>query len=193
MKAFDTPNVTTGHAHQILAEGFLAIGIYLRPDRAPLDMIKGLLSVGILVFSIWEKGHPTSGAYFTANQGIIDANEAVAYAKEIGQTPGSHIFACVDFDANWEHDGPKILEYFIEFHKIVKAAGFLASVYGSGVTCSKLVAAGYAHSGFLAQSTGWGDYAGYKPHAAIIQEPSATVLGFDVDLDNVVDTSVCWK
>lgn len=192
MKAFDTLNITTGHANEIAALGYQAVGVYLRADRTTPEEIQGLKSVGIKIFSIWEKGFPTAGKYFTAAQGAKDAAAALAFAAKIKQPSGTQIFACVDFDADWATDGAAISTYFDAFHHVIRAGGYLASVYGSGVVCAHIVGAGFAHSGFLAQSTGWAGFNDYKSKAAIVQGSTATVLHFDVDYDTIVDTSVCW-
>jgi hypothetical protein len=192
MKAFDTLNITTGHAHEIAALGYQAVGVYLRSDRTTLEEIQELQSVGIKIFSIWEKGYPTARKYFTAAQGAKDAAAALLFAKKIKQPLGTQIFACVDYDANWKKDGAAITTYFDAFHHVIRAGGYLASVYGSGVVCAHLVSAGYAHSGFLAQSTGWEGFNDYKSKAAIVQGATATLLHFDIDYDTIVDESVCW-
>ena len=194
MNAFDTAVVTTGYAHDILAAGYEAVGIYLRPDRAPLAMVQGFQEVGIKIFSIWEKGEPISGDYFSAEKGQADGQAAIAYAGVIGQTAGSQIFASVDYDPDWDQDGDAITAYFQAFQTVVKAAGYLSSVYGSGLTCSQLIDAGLAHTGFLSVSRGFRGYAEFKPNAAIIQEAQITVLDrFQVDPDTVVDPTVCWQ
>jgi len=192
MKALDVASVTTGHAHELQALGYEAVGVYLRPDRTTLEMIQGLHSVGIKIFSVYEKGKPISVKYFTAAQGKKDGAAAVAFAKKIGQPAGKEIFSAVDYDANWATDGDAITAYQKAFREVVKAAGYLASVYGSGVVCSHLVNAGWAHSGWLSQSKGWAGYKDFLSKASIIQGPVATVLHFDVDLDTVVDKAVCW-
>jgi hypothetical protein len=192
MKAFDTPNITTGKEHDIKAHGYEAVGIYLRPDRATPASIKALRNAGLKIFSIWEKGRPTSVKYFTANQGIKDATAAIVFAKKIKQPSGTQIFTCVDYDAQWKTDGAEITEYFRTFHNTVKAAGYLASVYGSGTVCKHLVSAGWAHSGFLSQSSGWSGYKEFAPRATIKQGITTVLLGLDIDLDTVVDPNVCW-
>lgn len=188
IKAFDTADITTGHAHEILAHGFEAVGIYLRDDRAPLTMIQGLHSVGIKIFSIWEKGNPTEPSYFTAAKGFADAQDAVAYAKAIGQPTGTTISPCVDYDSNPED----VKAYLIAFHDEVKAADYLSLPYGNGVTLSWAIDAGYAYGGYLSQSTGFTGYESFLERAAIMQGPGTTILDFDVDLDEVVDAAVLW-
>ena len=192
MKAIDTADPTTGKAHDILNEGYEAVGIYLRVDRSPAEGVKGLREVGLKLWLIWEAGNPTSGDYFTEAQGEHDGLAAANYAGELGVPTETQIFAAVDFDADWSSDGDGITGYFTAFQTAVKSWGYLASVYGSGVVCEKLVGAGLAHSGWLAGATGWAGYSAYKGSAVIVQALSGTVLGLDVDFDEVIDESVLW-
>jgi hypothetical protein len=185
---FDTAEVTTGHAHEILDAGYSVVGGYLREDRFPLEMIQGLVSVGIRLFSIWEKGNPTEPDYFTADQGTSDGTHAAAYAKEIGQPEGTMIFVSVDCDASPDD----ISDYVQAAHTAVKEGGYLMGLYGSGQNLGHFQDAGFSHAGFLAQSKGWSGYEDYKPRAAIVQGESTTVLGFGVDLDTIMDESVLW-
>lgn len=192
MKALDVAQDTAGCAHDLFALGYRAIGVYLRPDRCSRKMIDGLHSVGIQVISIWEKGKPLSAKYFTPKQGVDDARKACEFAEAMGMPAGKEIFAAVDYDASWVKDGAAIIGYFKSFHETCRAAGYLASVYGSGTVCQRLTDLGYAHSGWLSQSRGWAGYKAFKPKASIVQGPVATVLHFDVDLDEVKDPGVCW-
>ena len=189
----DSATNTDGNAHCILEAGYQFVGLYLRPDRCSENCVQGLHSVGISIFSIWESGYPTSAAYFTAAQGTQDAEAASAFAGSVGMPTEltKPIFAAVDYDATMEDlEGP-ILSYFTGFHDTCKAYGYLTGVYGSGQSCQFLLGQGYVHTTWLAQSTGW---TGYDPSAghALVQGPSATVCGLDIDLDNVIDTTVTW-
>lgn len=188
MKAFDVANDTSGRAHDIQAAGYGAVGLYLRSDRASKAMVDGLHSVGVKCFSVYEKGNPTTPAYFTAYQGIRDASAAIVSAQKIGQPKGSIIFAAIDYDSH----PSDVHGYVVAFHDALKAHGYLTGIYGNGVTIAHFIDLGYCNKGWLSQSKGFAGYAAYKPHAAIIQGPQTTVLGWDVDLDTVVDESVLW-
>lgn len=194
MKAFDVATDTTGQAHAIKAAGYGAVGLYLRPDRASIAMVEGLHSVGIKVWSIFEKGIPTHAAYFSETQGKTDSIDAVAFAVEIGQPKGTPIFFCVDYDAASDELATVIRQYFQAVHSYCKSKNYLVGVYGSGLTCSKLIAEGIAHYGYLAGSKGFSGYEAYLEHAAIVQgDETATVCGFGVDLDEVRNPAVvCW-
>lgn len=187
-KALDSANITTGYAKKLFALGYRAFGFYLRADRAPQAMLHELHTAGLKLFSIWERGHPTSAAYFTKSQGAQDGHLAAAYAHEIGQPAGTTISPCVDYDSNPDD----VKDYLIAFHDVIKAAGYKSLPYGNGDTLKWAVDSGYAYGGFLSQSKGFSGYSDFLPHAKIVQGSTATVLKFDVDYDTVVDESVCW-
>lgn len=192
MKAIDVATDTTGHAHALVDAGIEAVGLYLRRDRCSKPMVDGLALAGIKRFSVYEKGFPTTPGYFTVAQGRVDALNALEVAEQIGQPAGSQIFMAVDFDASLNQIGGPIEDYFAVAQKEIKAAGYLCSVYGSGMVCARLVKEGLAHSGWLAQSKGWAGYSGFLAKAAIVQGPETTLLGMDVDTDQVMDASVTW-
>jgi hypothetical protein len=193
MKALDTATKTTGKAHALKDLGYQAVGLYLRPDRADKAMVEDLHSAGIKCFSVYEKGWPTSPAYFKSIQGFVDGRRAAKVAAMLGQPKGTEIFAAVDYDAVWKTDGASVLAYMTAFRQEVKSAGYLASVYGSGLVCEKLVDAGYAHSGWLSGSTGWAGYKAFKARASVVQATmDIKILGLNADTDTVVDPGVCW-
>lgn len=211
LQAFDTADWTLSHAHEIFALDYKAVGVYLRSDRTPPDEITGLHSVGVKVFSIWEKGYPTSAGYFSAEQGRQDAQAACDFAALIRQpiystgggeaetqaldgylNLGSQIYFCVDFDPSLDEIHGPIAAYFEAAHSVCRSRGYLASVYGSGLACSTLISLGYAHSGFLSMSRGFRGYSDFKSQASILQVTTCEVAGLSVDIDRVVDELVCW-
>ena len=188
LTAFDAAQDTTGHAHDILNAGYKAVGLYLRADRASAEMVEGLHSVGIRCFSVWERGEPTSAEYFTADQGREDAAGAAAFAASIGQPQGSVIFMAIDYDSQ----PGDVADYVREAHDHLKALGWLMGLYGNGLTLSAFIADGYCHCGWLSQSHGFAGYDDFASVAAIVQGPETTVLGMDVDLDEVYDQGALW-
>lgn len=201
MKAIDVASDTTGHGAAIKAAGIGAVGLYLRSDRTSRAMIRDLVIYGVRLFSVFEKGQPTDQRYFTLAMARSDSQLAVNMAGFMGQPEGSQIFFAVDYDAN----PADVMRYFREVQGVVKAAGYLCSVYGSGRVCAALLAKGYVHSGWLAQSKGWAGYKGFLPRASIVQggetkltlrmissRPPGHDLHLDVDLDEVRDLSVLW-
>jgi hypothetical protein len=186
IKAFDTESVTTGHAHDILNLGYGAVGLYLRADRSPLEAIQGLHSVGLKIFSIWEKGYPTAAGYFTADQGTADGQAAAEYALSVSQPSETTISPCVDYDSN----PAEVEAYLVAFHDAVKEDGYYSLPYGNGATLGYAIAQGFAVGGYLSQSSGFSGYQDFLPDAAIVQSIGAAPLGLNGDPDEVVLESI---
>jgi hypothetical protein len=109
MKAIDSSAKTTGKANKLAAAGYGAVGVYLRPDRCSAAMIAELHNAGLKVWSIYEKGYPTTDAYFSAAKGASDGNAAAAFAQLMGQPKGTQIYPAVDYDPDDSNPaGPKI-------------------------------------------------------------------------------------
>ena len=177
MKALDTSSKTVGQAQKIVADGYGAVGVYLRSDRCSRAMVDELHNAGLEVWSMYEKGYPTTDGYFSQAQGAKDGKAAAAFANQIlAQPAGSQIYATVDYDP--DHNAPAgptitghISDYMRAFQAAIQPAGYLASVYGSGRTCRILMASGLARSGWLCQSSSFAEHNAFAPHAAIIQLP----------------------
>jgi hypothetical protein len=176
MKALDSSTNTKGQANAIAGAGYKAVGAYLRPDRCSLSMVSELRAQGLKVWSVYEKGYPTSDGYFSSNQGVTDGKAAAAFAVKMGQPAGTQIFAAVDYDADGgDQNGPtirgRIADYIRAFQANIGPQGYVASVYGSGRVCRILIDDGIARSGWLTQSTGFAEYRAFKPRATIVQLP----------------------
>jgi len=173
MNAIDSSSKTTGQAKNIAAAGYGAVGVYLRSDRCNVAMITELHGAGLLVWSIYEKGYPTSDDYFSAGKGTSDGKAAAAFAQSMGQPKGGQIYATVDYDPDVSAVNGPISDYMTAFQAAIKPAGYVPSVYGSGRTCRILMAnpKGLARTGWLAQSTGFAEYKKFKPLAGIVQLP----------------------
>ncbi len=177
MKALDSSSKTTGQAQHLANAGYIAVGIYLRPDRCDAAMIAELRNATLQVWSIYEKGYPIRDDYFTVNQGTVDGHAAAAYAQSLGQPAGTQIYATVDYDPDdSDATGPtingRISDYMMAFQAAIQPAGYVSSVYGSGRTCRILTSKGLAQTGWLAQSTGFAEYQQFKPNAGIVQLPA---------------------
>lgn len=207
MKAIDTPINTVGRAHQIKEQGIEAVGFYLRPDRSSQAMLDGLKEVSLARFSIFERGSPTHGSYFSVQQSRQDARDAYAQAQNYHQPKGSPIFFTVDYDCTVK-DRLRILSYFAEVHNLL-SPDYLVGVYGSGWICQVLIAKGLAHYGYLAGSTAFEGYQSYLHQADIVQTsldqtlnlPEVkdkngnvvlTLLELDVDEDLIQNSKVLW-
>jgi Domain of unknown function (DUF1906) len=192
MNAIDSSAKTTGQGKKISADGFKAVGVYLRSDRFNAAMLADLRASGLKVWSTWEKGWPTSDDYFTASQGRKDGKAAAAFAQTIGQPKGTQIYATVDYhpdDSNPK--GPtingRISDYMRTFQAEIAPAGYVASVYGSGRTCRILIANGLAKTGWLTQSKDFAEYDKFKPSAGIVQLPR---INNNWDGDDIPDPKV---
>src|SRR5438046_2836518 len=134
MKAIDSSAKTTGQADNLAAAGYGAVGVYLRSDRCTAAMIAELHSAGLQVWSIYEKGYPTSDAYLSAAKGTSDAAAAATFAKTIGQHKGTQIYDTVDDDTDDTNQHGHTINSLISanmmtFQSAIKPAGYLASVY----------------------------------------------------------------
>src|SRR5260370_33116140 len=98
MKAIDSSAKTTGQGGNLAAAGYAAVGVYLRSDRCTAGMIAELHTAGLQVWSVYEKGYPTSDVYFSAPKGTSDGTAAATFAKSMGQPKGTQIYATVDYD-----------------------------------------------------------------------------------------------
>jgi deoxyribonuclease II len=189
LKAIDTSVNTNGKARQIKAEGYGAVGVYLRPDRCSLAMVRDLQQAGLKIWSLYEKGNPTQTQYFTKKQGTTDGNAASAFAEKMGQPSGTQIYATVDYDPDDDDPaGPTIngaiSDYMSAFQTAVHAGGYLASVYSSGRACRILIANGLAQTGWLSVSGGFAEHEEFKPRASIVQ---SSVINSDWDEDTISD------
>src|SRR5947199_7182887 len=98
MKAIDSSAKTTGQADNLAVAGYGAVGVYLRSDRCTSAMIAELHNAGLKVWSVYEKGYPTSDGYFSASKGTSDGNAAATFAESMGQPKETQIYAAVDYD-----------------------------------------------------------------------------------------------
>ncbi|HEY3782661.1 MAG TPA: glycoside hydrolase domain-containing protein [Fimbriimonadaceae bacterium] len=190
MKAFETSTSPVGKADIIKVEGYEAVGLYLREDRAPKAAVAELRAAGLKLWTVYEKGHPDHLAYFTSQQGKIDGHNAAAYAAYIGQTPESQIYAAADFDPDLAGVNGPVSDYMAAFQKAVKGSDYRASVYSSGLACRILIEKGLAHTGWLSKSTGYREHQKFIPHASIVQGASISFAGLDADLDSIPDANV---
>lgn len=191
--AIDVQVDTTGRGQALFDRGIRYVGLYLRSDRASKRMVDDLHHAGIKVFGVFEKGYPISASYFTERQGRLDGLIARQFASQIGWPSGANIFSAVDFDPSSLEITQSIVPYQTAFRQSVKGYGYLASVYGSGLVCSTLIAKGIAHYGWLSQSKGFAGYQEFLPTAAIVQGPELKdFMGMNVDLDTVLIDTAAW-
>lgn len=194
--AFETDQVITDY-EAVINAGFVAVGVYARDGRCPFVMSQGLIAAGVKLWTVWEKGDPTSPAYFTTDQASADAQGLIEWMSEHGQPKGSYAGPAVDYDA----DPSDVHLYLATFHNLLKAAGYLHMPYGSGNVLAWCMNNGYAHvtpggkCGWLSGSKGWGGYDDFVGKAAIVQVLADSVepLGLSGDYNIVNDPTVLWS
>jgi hypothetical protein len=107
-----------------------------------------LCAAGLRIAAVWEDGSPTNAAYFGHKKGLSDGKAAFNYAKgTIGQPLNAPIYFAVDYDASAQDLEGLIIPYFQgiseAFHTAAGAGlAYPIGVYGSGLTCRTLLAAG---------------------------------------------------
>ncbi len=124
---------------------------------------------------------------FTPARGDGDAVRALELAARFGQPKGSAIYFGVDGD--WESDAEQatILAYFQAAHARVAPAGYRVGVYGSGLTCKTLKAAGMASLCWLPGVNGLEglDWALSNDAWGLWQQKQSLCGGIDIDLDRI--------
>jgi len=193
LKGFDVAANVILKVPQIKAAGYEWVGRYycynLGKDLWP-DEAMALSAAGIKIVSIFEaRGDRYDN--FTAAQGTQDAHAALALAGACGQPPGSAIYFAVDFDATATQIYQGIAAYFRAVN-IVIAGKYEIGVYGSGSTCTKLLAMPLVTHAWLAQSHGWAGYS-YLDHWDIKQGPEIKLFGLDIDTDEARDDCGAWS
>jgi hypothetical protein len=95
---------------------------------------------------------------FTRDRGESDAAKALDYGRDvIRQPPGTTIYFGVDSDFAKPAELAAVAAYFQAVNEAFEKAGspYAVGVYGSGLSCSTLEAAGLATRFWLAKSTGY--------------------------------------
>jgi hypothetical protein len=95
---------------------------------------------------------------FTSARGTSDANRSLVLAAQNSQPKGSAIYFGVDGGWSTTAELTAIKTYFAKSAAIVRAAGYKVGVYGSGLTCTQLKAAGSVDYCWLANAKSWPNY-----------------------------------
>ena len=121
---------------------------------------KALVSAGFLLGVVFQQAGNAIGS-FNRDIGIRHGKRAHDLAvNSIGQPAGSAIYFAVDFDASASQIDGAITKYFEGVRAAMAEANggalrYQIGVYGSGLTCSKLLEKGLVSLTWLAQSTGF--------------------------------------
>ena len=154
---------------------------------------KRISKAGLFIVSIWEKGRPTSSAYFTDARGLTDAREAISAALSIKQPTDTPIYFAVDYDASASDISGPIKAYLQSVKKVFEENKYYYSLglYGSGSVLN------YYKNTFtytwLAGAAAWngsGSFTGWS----IRQHDNNTSIGaFQIDKDESNGRGGGWK
>lgn len=195
LRGLDANRDLTKHAACLKTHGFdFAMRYYNIHNPAKnltLGEAQALVRTGFQLGAIFEDGFPIKPSFFSHAKGVLHGTTAHHMAmNKIGQPENTPIHFAVDFDAAPNDVATVIKDYFEGVRD-----GFLAisqgnpryqiGVYGSGLTCSKLLEDGLVTFTWLAQSTG---FRGSKEFAKqrrynLIQFLAEDVCDVNLDLD----------
>lgn len=168
LKGLDAPVNLTQKATCLRNQGFdFAMRYYnvsnsqtFPEKRLTLTEAKALVSAGFLLGVVFQQAGDAIGS-FNRDIGVRHGKRAHDLAvNSIGQPADSAIYFAVDFDASASQiDGP-ITSYFKGVRDAMAEANgsaprYQIGVYGSGLTCSKLLGKGLVSLTWLAQSMGF--------------------------------------
>ena len=128
--------------------------------RLTLTEAKALVSAGFLLGVVFQQAGNAIGG-FDRDTGVRHGKRAHDLAvNSIGQPAGSAIYFSVDFDASASQIDGRITNYFKGVRDAMAQANggaprYQIGVYGSGLTCSKLLEKGLVSLTWLAQSMGF--------------------------------------
>ncbi len=159
-------------------------GKALSPEEA-----NALSQAGLQLVVVYQDAGDTIDS-FSADKGRDNATRALAQAAAIGQPAGSGIYFSADFDPDEGQIAGPLTDHFRAIHDAFAAAGnpYRVGVYGSGLLCASLLAAGLVQLTWLSQSTGFRNWLAYCPQANIVQSaPSRNLVGVSID-DDIAQT-----
>lgn len=121
-----------------------------------------ILDAGLNFFPIYQTS-ARQCEYFTPEQGVLDAKEAINAAKNLGLPDNTIIYYAVDFDALDYQITSNILPYFEKVSEEMASCTYRTGVYGARNVCSRVSNQGYACSSFVGDmSTGFSGNLGFK-------------------------------
>jgi len=153
-------------------------------EKFTRDEALRICAAGMQLVAVYENGSDHY-SYFTAAKGASDASGALKQAADLGQPEGSVIYFTVDYDAPEDEIDDNITAYFQAVNDGIDGK-FKIGVYGSGLTCTKMLDAGLAEYAWLACSSGW---RGSKTFTRwnIKQSVETQICDLDCDPDQSID------
>ncbi|SPF51233.1 conserved hypothetical protein [Candidatus Desulfosporosinus infrequens] len=185
MEAIDCAATLTAAIVTVLkADGVVAVGRYLTGDYAltPTELT-AIHNASLSVFLIFET-NPTTASYFTYNQGISDAAQAITAAVNLRAPNGIAIYFTVDFDAQ-STDMGAIVDYF---QGVGDGLGskYLLGVYGSYAVMQALDVDRYW------QTYAWSGGEIHEGNDIYQYQNDTQIAGISVDLNEINYGSGCW-
>ena len=190
MKGFDCFAPAGAFAAQLSQLGYEFFARYYRrtvvskyavsPEEA-----KQLFNAGLWALAIYQNTSDKP-SYFTKENAVADAAAAIAKAAQMKQPKSSTIYFAVDCNPG-EEQIPAVLDYFDRIMAGVVPEGYVVGVYGSGLVCRRVLAAGYAKCAWLSNAKGWNgsrDYHDWAVHQTTL--PFTLPFGLEVDGDVAV-------
>ena len=182
---FDTEQDCTAQAPNIAAGNYGFVCRYYSstdPGKClTLNEKNALRANQVAIVAIWENGKDLT--YFTPAQGQKDAMAARNFALNLAQPNLSAVYFAVDNNFYAADVNGAISQYFHAINSALAANGpapFRVGVYGSGLTCGSILAAGLARYAMLSGSSKWfgSGFGGWH----IQQGATAILFGMNVDM-----------
>jgi hypothetical protein len=195
LRGLDSAVDLTPHVDCLSGEGFsFAIryyNIHNRSKNLTLDEAQALVGAGFQLGVVFEDGRPTHPSFFSRAKGVVHGTAAYHMAMDdIGQPDDTPIYFAVDYDAAPGDVAGVIKEYFQGIQDGFQTVGqgspkYQVGVYGSGLTCTELLAGGLATFTWLSQSTGFSGSRAFaqNKHYNLIQFLPQHVCSIDSDPD----------
>ncbi|ETO40572.1 hypothetical protein B808_521 [Fructilactobacillus florum 8D] len=163
--------VSSATAKKLKNFGFNLIGRYLtgtvgvgsnrRRKNLTSSEIENLVNAGLSIFPIYQD-NDGSEEYFTANQGVYDANVAANAAQRLGFPKGTTIYFAVDTDVQDGDIAGTVIPYMASVKNHLRN-GYKVGIYGTRNVCNRTLKEGYAVNAFVSDmSTGYSGNLGYK-------------------------------
>lgn len=183
----DSSSVVSHSAAKCLAQlGFTFVARYYRSRKSSASRLTreealAISAAGLNIVAVFEYAG-TKASYFTAEQAMMDAKDALEQVAEVQQPVGSAIYFAVDYNATADDIAGPVTNYFTVINGALRPR-FLPGVYGSGATCAALLAAGLADVAWLSQSAGFLGTPGFT-RWSIKQGLPHKFCGLDTDPDD---------
>jgi len=165
LRGLDANVELTRHVVCLKNQGFAFAVRYYNTHNPSKNLLLGeaqaLVRAGLQIGAVWEDGSPTKASFFSRAKGVVHGTAAYHMALDrIGQPEGTPIYFAVDFDASSTEIAGVITDYFKGIRAGFEAIGganprYQVGVYGSGLTCGKLLDSGLVTFSWLAMSTGF--------------------------------------